>query len=129
MARIDHTNCTHPRTPAGRSACRRMSVQRDLGINMEGLADSGANRGVIKEEPRVHTPMEREIYRSQLTRKAITEAARNARMNRNRADAADGRMARRRAPSADGVDYNHCVQAALHVGRGRCACGWHTEGF
>lgn len=22
MARIDHTNCTHPRTPAGRRACR-----------------------------------------------------------------------------------------------------------
>lgn len=22
MARIDHTNCSHPRTPAGRRACR-----------------------------------------------------------------------------------------------------------
>lgn len=23
MARMDHTNCTHPRTPAGRAACRK----------------------------------------------------------------------------------------------------------
>jgi len=23
MARMDHTNCTHPRTPAGRATCRK----------------------------------------------------------------------------------------------------------
>lgn len=26
MARIDHSNCTHPRTPAGRRACRNGSA-------------------------------------------------------------------------------------------------------
>lgn len=29
-------------------------------------------------------------------------------------------------PSADGVDYSHCVQADLHRGGGRCACGWRA---
>lgn len=45
--RIDHTNCSHPRTPAGRAACRRDTYLRDAGIDTSGYRDEG-NRGVIK---------------------------------------------------------------------------------
>jgi hypothetical protein len=29
MARIDHTNCLHPRTPAGRAACRKAGIGQE----------------------------------------------------------------------------------------------------
>jgi hypothetical protein len=45
--RIDHSNCTHPRTPAGRSACRRDAYLRDAGIDTSGCIDEG-NRGTVK---------------------------------------------------------------------------------
>jgi len=45
--RIDHSNCSHPRTPAGRAACRRDAYLRDAGIDTSGAMDEG-NRGVVK---------------------------------------------------------------------------------
>jgi hypothetical protein len=106
MARIDHTNCSHPRTPAGRRACR---------TGHQSEIPPVVRRGVRGDDGMT-----------------VAERARNARANRNRADAAAGRMARRRERAGvqgPSDDYSSCVQAALHTGTGRCACGWHTKGF
>lgn len=54
MARVDHSNCTHPRTPAGRSACRRMALAAELGLDTSGALDSEMNRGKIKPERHDH---------------------------------------------------------------------------
>lgn len=96
MARIDHTNCTHPRTPAGRSACRR------------GARAPQVKKAPVVEEPMVFTPMERERFRARSARRAMGTP-----------------RAVRRARSDDGVNYDYCVQADLHRGYGACACGWH----
>lgn len=55
MARVDHTNCSHPRTPAGRSACRRMALAAELGLDTSGALDSAMNRGKIKPERDEHS--------------------------------------------------------------------------
>lgn len=98
--RIDHSNCTHPRTPAGRSACRRETYLRDAGIDTSGCLDEG-NRGVaiVKDEwtpATVSAPLTREQLMAGMTTK---EKARFAAQMASDAARARGRMAKRgRAP-------------------------------
>ena len=51
MTHIDHSKCTHPRTPAGRADCRRETYLRDMGIDTSKNRDTGS-RGVaiVKDE-------------------------------------------------------------------------------
>lgn len=112
MARIDHTNCTHPRTPAGRKACR--------------------NAGTAAPAP---------DYIAEHIRKVAANWAMKARMDRDYAEIRmTGPVARRMARTAAKADRiqprrsgarvaatsSTCVQAALHIDAhgGRCACGW-----
>lgn len=48
MTRIDHTNCPHPRTPAGRAACRKAgtvaSVEPSASLTREQLMDGMTTR-------------------------------------------------------------------------------------
>lgn len=56
--RIDHTNCSHPRTPAGRADCRRSNNRVAAGI--ESPADAPENQGVYvpTREERILTAAE-----------------------------------------------------------------------
>lgn len=138
MARIDHTNCSHPRTPAARSACRKIAQQRSLGINVESSADSSANRGVVVDSTpdyiadQIRATVANHKMKARMDRDyaKIRAAARAARAAESARTKAAGRLAKIGKPSPikpsdDGNDYAHCVQAALHTGYGRCACGWH----
>jgi hypothetical protein len=115
---MDHTNCTHLRTPAGRRACR-----------------AGAS---------TPAPVD---YISDHVRKTTANAAMKARMDRDYDSAGikmTGPVARRMARQAAKADAvriqprrsgarvsarnTSCVQAALHIDAhgGRCACGWEA---
>lgn len=154
--RIDHTTCSHERTPKARAACR--ARQRDYDSTMTAvreaktpemdastraaavtfLADHRAKQAAAPAA-RAETKITR---RSRRTDPALRVADRRMSEIRAAADRETWREARSSArkaalrvvsrpviPSADGLDYGHCVQAALHTGGGRCACGWHTAGF
>lgn len=98
---IDHTNCTHPRTPAGRRACRAQ-------------VSAGAPAPVAPD------------YVGEHIRRTAANHAMKARMDREYDEV---RIQPRRSGARVAAKSSTCVQAALHTGRGRCACGWHTEGF
>ena len=104
--RIDHSSCTHPRTPAGRRACRNDAAQRDLGIDTSGASDSNANRGVI-----INRPGSNDV-----------PVAKRARNPRPTLDGWHALVARPIARDTHAID--HCVQRDLHRGGGTCACGW-----
>lgn len=86
---IDHSNCTHPRTPAGRRACRASGGQ---------------------PERRTPEPMK-------ACRKPIQTAV-------GAWKPPTGTPAPRKRQKRVSGPYSGCVQAELHVGEGRCACGW-----
>jgi hypothetical protein len=109
MARIDHTNCTHPRTPAGRRGCR---------------SGSGAPR-----MPRsVGREMEIQSKRLPVMTDEIKITGATARKLARHAAKAD-RIQPRRSGARVSINSSGCVQAALHVDAhgGRCACGWTAE--
>ena len=118
---IDHTNCTHPRTPAGRRACRaQVSAGSPAPVAPDYIGEhirkTAANHAMKAR-------MDREYDRAEI--KMTGPVAR--RMARQAA-AAD-RIQPRRSGARVAAKSSTCVQAALHTGRGRCACGWHTQGF
>lgn len=98
MARIDHTNCTHPRTPAGRRACR---AQSEMAV------------------PPVPTAMEMERGRARTARKLARHAAAADRMRAR----TNGII-----QASRDLTYANCVQAELHTGKPGtvCACGWRA---
>lgn len=100
---ISHANCTHPRTPAGRSACRRMNGSISVpAVNpVRELAEAA---GIVK-------PI-----------KMTGPVAR--RMARQAMKAENARIQPRRSGARVSIDNSGCVQAALHT-TGRCACTWH----
>jgi hypothetical protein len=94
---MDHTNCTHPRTPAGRRACRKG------GVTMVSTAPlTGVNIVYAQAQDRLM---------GKVQRRQRTEAALRIQPRRSGARVSAGNSA--------------CVQAALHT-RGRCACGWEN---
>lgn len=96
---MDHTNCTHPRTPAGRRVCRNGAG------DLVGVA--GAD------------------YIAEHIRKTAANGRFKARMDREYAT----RIQPRRSGARVSATSSTCVQAALHVDAhgGRCACGWEAE--
>lgn len=116
MARIDHTACTHPRTPAGRRACRQGGSPAPapdyIGDHIRKTAANGAMKARMDrryDDIKMTGPVARRIGRQAM-------AADNARIQPRRSGA---RVDARKAS---------CVQAALHTpGTIRCACGWGQE--
>jgi hypothetical protein len=64
------------------------------------------------------------MIRSNADRRGLARTA-----GRNAQIAAKIRIQPRRGGARVAARNTTCVQAALHTGAGRCACGWHTEGF
>jgi hypothetical protein len=105
MARIDHTACTHPRTSAGRRACRAGNIDRQD----RGWTAPADTMKIFRED--------REI-------KMTGPVAR--RMAKHAMKAENARIQPRRSGARVSIDASGCVQAALHIDAhgGRCACGW-----
>lgn len=124
---IDHTNCTHERTPAGRRACRALHNQ-----HMDGRALTAMmNTPVPEITPAPVRRAKGAALQAKLNAMADTPVrltgaqARKIARHAAKADNQRANQPKRRARKvAD--DGSGCVQAALHTGRGRCACGWDT---
>jgi hypothetical protein len=108
---ISHANCTHPRTPAGRRACRAgaapVTKDRTYGAPEIGIPYVVWPEGVSEAG-----------YRK-LVRAAGARHARNA-------PEKPARIQPRRGGARVPARSSTCVQAALHIAAhgGRCACGW-----
>lgn len=102
---ISHATCTHPRTPAGRRACRAAQANADRHIATE--------TGEVTNRRRAGMDM-REI------RGRARTAGRDAQI------AAKLRIQPRRSGARVSAAGSTCVQAALHIDAhgGKCACGW-----
>lgn len=86
---IDHTTCTHPRTPAGRRSCR---ANTGTPADLRGRARTAGRDAQIVAKLRTRPE----------------------------------RIQPRRSGARVAIDNSGCVQAALHTGRGKCACGWEN---
>lgn len=114
MARIDHTNCTHPRTPAGRRGCRAA-----------GTAAPAPD--YIREA--MHRTLANHKAKARMDRDYDVQAALIGKIKRRQATEAALRIQPRRSGARVAVDSSTCVQAALHTSRGLCACGHMTGEF
>lgn len=100
---IDHTNCTHLRTPAGRRACRNGSRPQITKTPTQAMNDL----------------VERQYQEIRMTGAVARRMARQA------VKADNARIQPRRSGARVSINNSNCVQAALHT-RGRCACGWEN---
>lgn len=126
MANIDHTNCTHPRTPAGRRACRAGRVIDPIVAieeRMERNTGTDWVAGLREIAGRKNAPTAQDMtkIRTRLDHLAGSEGGplRHAEaMRRITLEANKKRRIKKQFAS--------CVQAALHIDAhgGRCACGW-----
>lgn len=121
---ISHANCTHPRTPAGRRACRagtpsavEMAVKVELGADTLDAAAERRNR-MREMQDRLESMADEPV-------KLTGAVAR--RMARQAVDAE--RIQPRRSGARVSATASTCVQAALHTVRGLCACGNVSGGF
>lgn len=103
---ISHTGHNHPATPAGRRACR-------------------ATANLIPNASNSFSKPQDVDYIGDHIRKTAANGRMKARMDREYA----ARIQPRRSGARVSAGAASCVQTALHKGTGRCACGWHTEGF
>jgi len=122
---ISHADCTHPRTPAGRRACRAgnapLVVTTPDPISVYARThhlSADAENGMRVAMAQVTTaPIEIEIARSKMNQTA------------RRRMAAAPRIQPRKSGARVSVTSSTCVQAALHSSRGLCACGHMTGEF
>jgi hypothetical protein len=107
---MDHTNCTHPRTPAGRRACRATN-NSVVGLSYVPIPEDfpGTDRAFRKANPGRPVTLAEAIPNRR--RQRFSEAA---------------RIQPRRSGARVSATGSTCVQAALHIDAhgGRCACGW-----
>lgn len=128
MARIDHTACTHPRTPAGRRACRAGNAAP---VVTDGLVIPPVDyiaREIYKNRANAAAKarMDREYDARDAQIKMTGDMAR--RMARTAVKAENARIQPRRSGARVSGAFASCVQAALHTpGTIRCACGWGQE--
>lgn len=111
---IDHTNCIHPRTPAGRRECRSLGGPAGwAAANAAGLNDTTPDRiSTVSLADRM----------SAVTAVKITGPVAR-RMARTAAKADNARIQPRRSGARVAATNSTCVQAALHTGDSVCACG------
>ncbi len=148
---IDHTNCDHPRTPAGRRACRDASAGKEskswagqLGRAERAHAEAAGLVPPVKLTGPVARRMARTVAKADamrqardMSREAVIEdvqAIPPAPVRRERAQTLQRRLESmgdakyNRVPvSITGRGSKQCVQAELHTGKGRCACGWESK--
>lgn len=123
MATIDHTACTHPRTPAGRAACRKLRAGlATVSTDAYARAEIRMNRD-SQDDPDVRAAFRRVTDEIKMTGPVARRMARTA------AKADNARIQPRRSGARVAVDSSTCVQAALHTSRGLCACGHMTGEF
>lgn len=114
---IDHTNCTHPRTPAGRRACRS-AVARGTTLDMTPARSAEIDRQVAAFSDAFNTakmvsrPAPKNVPAGHVVVPGLGVTVPRPQPKRRARKVAD--------------DGSGCVQAALHTGRGRCACSWDT---
>jgi hypothetical protein len=118
---IDHTNCTHPRTPAGRRACRAGNLVPSLSQSISPERSSAEQRDRDERSARI-----RASFASGPEIKITGPVAR--RMARQAIAADNARIQPRRSGARVSTRNTSCVQAALHIDAhgGRCACGWEA---
>lgn len=117
--KIDHTNCIHPRTPAGRRACRN-SVRN--GAPAPVAPDYiGDHIRATAAKHAIKAKMDRDYDKAEI--KMTGPVARRMARHAAKSD----RIQPRKSGARVKIDNSGCVQAALHTGTGRCACGWHTD--
>lgn len=118
MARIDHTACTHPRTPAGRRACRA-GVANGTPVPVVDYIKEHINKTAANG--RMKARMDRSYDEIKMTGPVARRMARTA----TKVDAAP-RIQPRRSGARVSATSSTCVQAALHIDvhGGMCACGW-----
>lgn len=131
---VSHADCTHPRTPAGRRACRAGREVTPLtgtvfapevrpvpapeikwtaaAVRRAGKAIAGAEKMRAQRE-------------ANMALNAIAEDRIKSDNRRQRAEK-PARIQPRRSGARVSAGGSSCVQAALHTGTGRCACGWHA---
>lgn len=164
---INHSTCSHERTPKARAACRARQRQHDASTT--SLAETPLVIEVTEPCPvtlagdactrTAHSSIVKHLTASgmEFTTKQAARAARMIQSSRDKAAArierrsrrtdpairvADRRMSEIRAaadqPTWDGArqaaravarkvigdPIRDCVQAELHRGGGKCACGW-----
>jgi hypothetical protein len=108
---ISHAGHNHPATPAARAACRKSTGNPNVTrIESDGLVKTNADR--------------RGLVKTNADRRGLARTA-----GRNAQLAAKIRLQPRKSGARVSAGTSTCVQAALHKGNGRCACGWHTEGY
>lgn len=135
MARIDHTNCAHPRTPAGRRACRNApitmaSVAREMFTTPDPVI---SNADKLRRSMALALATPGDVLAANANAKTEEWIAENGTPAAKRRINAAGRSKEIRANAAamrrrESAVLNGCVQAALHT-TGRCACGWASAGF
>lgn len=118
---ISHAGHTHPSTPAARAACRKAMT---AGIVVP-VADTYIADHIRKTAAagRIKATMDRRYDEAEI--KMTGPVAR--RMAKQAARADNARIQPRRSGARVAAGSSTCVQAALHTGTGRCACGWHAE--
>lgn len=107
---MSHANCTHPRTPAARSACRKS--QGTVVTDREALVGT-QNLEAREAAIRITGPVARRMARQAVAADNLTAS----------------RIQPRRSGARVTPEASTCVQAALHTGRGLCACGNVSGGF
>lgn len=104
---MSHADCTHPRTPAARRACRG-------GVKMTPERRLAESAGLVRPIARIITEEDRD------------RMSPGKHPGRVRQEQRRERIQPRRSGARVAIDVSGCVQAALHTGRGKCACGWEN---
>lgn len=104
---ISHAGHNHPSTPAARSACRKQMANGDTPLtgNPIPVSLAGVLARTITPEIRMTGPVARRMAKYAVKAERIQPRRGGARVS---------------------AGASTCVQAALHTGTGRCACGWHA---
>ena len=129
---IDHTNCSHPRTPAGRRACRanragtpELIVRGELAPETVTITPAPVRRKRAADLEAKLNRMADDDYIGEHIRKVAANGRMRARMDREYAARIQPRRGGARVPARTAG----CVQAALHIDAhgGKCACGWKAQ--
>jgi hypothetical protein len=124
---ISHAGHNHPSTPADPSACRKLMKGAGGSPTVQRIESDGSYIGdhirKTAAAAKIKATMDRRYDEAEIKMTGAT-----ARKLARHAAAADrARIQPRRSGARVALTNSSCVQAALHTGTGRCACGWHTE--
>lgn len=119
---ISHTGHNHPSTPAGRRACRASGGAGDMQATKPDYIADHIRKTAANSQMKAR--MDRQYDEADLRGLART-AGRDAQIVA-KLRTKPPRIQPRRSGARVSADTSTCVQAALHTGRGRCACGWDT---